>query len=76
MNKPVSPIERLSIEAVLRMGSTRPSGARLWYLVAAAALFSRRLWFVIGGPSDSHQYPSDQPHAAPHGDRTAMDPCS
>ena len=61
MNKPVSPRERLSIEAVLRMGSTRPTGPGLWYLVAAGCtVLLVLLWLVIGGSSGTAtQYLTD-----------------
>ena len=50
MNKPVSPTERLSIEAVLRMGSTRAGGLKLWYLVAGGCIaLLLVIWLVVVG---------------------------
>ena len=60
MNKPVSPTERLSIEAVLRMGSTRAGGLKLWYLVAAGFIaLLLVLWLVVGSPATSTKYLTD-----------------
>ena len=61
MNKPVSPTERLSIEAVLRMGSTRAGGLKLWYLVAAGCIaLLLVLWLVVvGSPGTSTKYLTD-----------------
>ncbi len=52
MNKPVSPTERLSIEAVLRMGSTRVGGVKLWSLVVPGVIaLPLLLWLVVIGSS-------------------------
>lgn len=60
MNKPVSPAERLSIEAVLRMGSSRAGGVKLWYLVVAAFIaLPLVLWLVVGSTATSTKFLTD-----------------
>ena len=60
MNKPVSPTERLSIEAVLRMGSSRAGGVKLWYLVVAGFIaLPLVLWLVVGSTATSTKYLTD-----------------
>ena len=53
VNKLVSPIERLNIEAVLRMGRRAP-GVERWYFAATGLVaFLVVLWLVIAGSSET-----------------------
>jgi HlyD family secretion protein len=52
MNRPVSPTERLNIEAVLRMaGGNRAAWLKRWYLAAAAIVAVLAFWFALAGSS-------------------------